>query len=60
VQNCLGSPGLAPTASIATELADRNLREYLSRREHQKADPAQPPTPVAPPAPVAAVASAVE
>jgi hypothetical protein len=59
VQNCLGSPGLAPTASIATELADRNLREYLNRREHQKVDPAQPPAPVASPAPEA-VASAAE
>jgi hypothetical protein len=40
-------------------LADRNLREYLNRREHQKVDPAQPPAPVASPAPEA-VASAAE
>jgi hypothetical protein len=29
IQNCLGSPGLAPVASLATQAADRNRREYV-------------------------------
>lgn len=31
IQNCLGSPGLAPEASIATERADKARRAYLNQ-----------------------------
>jgi hypothetical protein len=32
VQNCLGSQGIGPTASLDTENAEANLRQYISTR----------------------------
>ena len=29
VQNCLGSPGIAPVASRATEIADENRQDFI-------------------------------
>jgi hypothetical protein len=40
VQNCLGSQGLAPTASLATEVADRNRADFI--RDYPEMDEAQP------------------
>ena len=31
VQNCLGSPGFAPVASLSTERADENRRDYVKK-----------------------------
>jgi len=30
VQNCLGSPGIAPVASLATEIADKNRQDFIA------------------------------
>ena len=40
VQNCLGSQGLAPTASVATEVADANRAAYI--RENPSMDDQRP------------------
>ncbi len=33
VQNCLGSPGIAPVASLSTETADENRQKFIKNRD---------------------------